>query len=250
MVFVPVFAHAAAKDTTRVKNDTLPVALRQPDMNMEEEVYTNDDFDYVEEVNKSSSEDGFFDRLLSDLMRNLFDDMDRVDFDPDLPRGSAPRVNWWAIFFITVGGALIVFFIIKATNAGGNNLFKKKTKRKEEHIDATLEDVDIHAITYDDEISRAVSRQDYRFAVRLWFLRSLKEMSDFQLINWKIDKTNSDYYYELSGSKLQKKFGGVSLLYDYVWYGEFALNEQRYREAEKELQDYLSNVKTEGPKKK
>ncbi len=228
----------------------MPVSLREPTMNLQEEVYSNEEYNFVEEENKSSSEDGFFDRLLSDLMRSLFEDVDAPDWDPTMPnKPSSSTVNWWSIFFIVIGGGLIVFFIIKATNAGGGSLFKRKTKKKEETIDATLEDVDIHAITYDDEITRAVSREDYRFAVRLWFLRSLKEMSDLDLIRWKIDKTNSDYYYELSGNKLQKQFGSVSLLYDYVWYGEFKLNEVKYREAERELQTYMSNIKAQTPKK-
>lgn len=251
MIFIPALSLFAVKDTVRAKYDTAHMVVREPSMNAEEEIYSNDDFDYEEKVNKSSNEDGFFDRLFADLMRSLFEDVDDIDFDPAQPGGrrSAPNISWWSIFFIVVGGGLIVFFIIKATSAGGNTLFKGKSKRKAETIDATLEDVDIHAITYDDEIMKAVSRQDYRFAVRLWFLRSLKEMSDQNLISWKIDKTNSDYYYELSGSKLQKEFGSVSLLYDYVWYGEFKLNETRYREAEKELQEYLSKIAEEGRKK-
>lgn len=244
----------AVPDSLKVKKDTMPMTMREPVMNVEEEIYTNDDFDYSEEHNKSSSEDGFFDRLLGDLLESLFDSEDSYNSQPGQPGYSSRSskssgVNWWTIFFIVVGGGLVVFFIIKATNAGGSKLFKSKSKRKEETIDATLEDVDIHAITYDDEIRRAVSQEDYRFAVRLWYLRSLKEMTDSQLINWKIDKTNSDYYYELSGSKLQKEFGSVSLLYDYVWYGEFRLNELRYREAEKELQNFLTNVRAQEVKK-
>lgn len=255
MILIPLLPLAAAPDSLRVKNDTAPMTVREPVMNVEEEIYNSEDFDYVEEENKSSSEDGFFDRLFSDLLESLFEQEDDYNYQPGQPSGSRSRgsgsgVNWWTIFFIVIGGGLIVFFIIKATSAGGNSLFKGKSKRKEETIDATLEDVDIHAITYDEEIMKAVTRQDYRFAVRLWFLRSLKEMADNQLITWKIDKTNSDYYYELSGSKLQKEFGSVSLLYDYVWYGEFKLNELRYRDAEKELQNYLASIKEQEGKKK
>ncbi len=251
MLFLPVISLLAEKDSVRIQFDTVPVALREPSAVVQKEVSDSDEWKYITEDNKSSSEDGFFDRLLNDLMRSLFeDDDDDINFNPGKPP-SMPSVNWWSIFFIVIGAALIVFFIIKATGAGGNSLFKGKSKRKEaDSIDATLEDVDIHSITYDDEIARAKARQDYRFAVRLWFLRSLKEMSDLQLINWKIDKTNSDYYYELGGSKLQKEFGSVSLLYDYVWYGEFPINELCYREAEAELQKYVANVKAEELKKK
>lgn len=248
ILLCPMLSPCAARDTTALQYDSAPMVLREPSAQVQQEIAENDDWKYITDENRSSSEDGFFDRLLNDLMNSLFDEPD-MDFDPG--RGpSAPNINWWTIFFIVIGAALIIFFIIKATGAGGNSLFKGKSKRKEETVDATLEDVDIHAITYDDEIAKAKARQDYRFAVRLWFLRSLKEMSDLQLIGWKIDKTNSDYYYELSGSKLQKDFGSVSLLYDYVWYGEFPITELRYRDAEAELQQYVEKVKSQEPKKK
>ncbi|HEU4717075.1 MAG TPA: hypothetical protein VFU15_04550, partial [Bacteroidia bacterium] len=106
---------------------------------------------------------------------------------------------------------------------------KKKTAEK---IDATLEDIDIHAIDYEQEISRAVSVKDFRLAVRLWFLRTLKKMTDQELVRYSIDKTNSDYYYELSGTPYQENFSNVSRVYDFVWYGEFEIDENKYRDAE------------------
>jgi len=251
MLLLPV-ASFAANDSLGIKEDTVAISVREPDMNLQDEVYTNEDYNYEEESNKSSSEDGFFDRLLQDLIRSLFEDDNNYSPRPGIKppgAGGMPSINWWYVLFIILGGGLIVFFIIKATSAGGSLVFKGKTKRKEEKIDATLEDVDIHAITYESEIAKAVAQQDYRFAVRLWFLRSLKELTDKNFISWKIDKTNSDYYYELSGSKLQKQFGSVSLLYDYVWYGEFGLDELKYRDAEKELHGYFSEIqKSEGGK--
>jgi hypothetical protein len=250
MFFIPVLSLLAAKDSTALKFDTAHRVLREPSQQVQQEIQSDDQWKYITEDNKSSSEDGFFDRLLEDLMKSLFEQPDDpINFNPG-HAPNVPSINWWSIFFIVVGAGLIVFFIIKATGAGGNSLFKGKTKRKEETVDATLEDVDIHTITYDDEIARAKERHDYRFAVRLWFLRSLKEMSDLQLINWKIDKTNSDYYYELAGSDLQKQFGSVSLLYDYVWYGKFPITALRYRDAEAELSKYVENIKSHEAKKK
>lgn len=232
-------AFAVAKDSALIANDTLPIALREPDPAVQQEIYSDEEWKYVTEPQRSSSEDSFFGRLFQDLIESLFDDMDGPDFGP----GSSGRsgFNWWTLFFVLIGAGLLVFFIIKATGAGGNTLFKGKSKVKEK-VDARLEDVDIHGIDYDSEIVRAKSRQDYRYAVRLWFLRSLKEMADFKLIDWKIDKTNSDYYYELSGSKLQKEFGSVSLLYDYIWYGDFRIDELKYGDAEAQLQRFHTSI--------
>lgn len=234
-------AFAAGKDSALILNDSAVISLRQPGAAAQDEIFSDDDWKYVTKENKSSNEDSFFGRLFGDLLRNLFDDMEPPDFDPVTGKPVSAGVNWWSLFFILIGAGLLVFFIIKATGAGGNTLFRGKSKRREK-VDATLEDVDIHAINYDAEITGAISRNDYRFAVRLWFLRALKQMADQRLIDWKIDKTNTDYYYELSGSKLQKEFGSVSLLYDYIWYGDFKINEIRYRDAERELQQFHSRI--------
>jgi hypothetical protein len=234
----------AAKDTLGTRNDTSDVRLREPDPATQEEIYSDDDWKYVTEEPSSGGEKSFFDRLLDDLLDSLTEDIGESSSDS----GGGRSFNWFTIFFIVLGAGLLVFFIIKATGTGGNLLFKGKSKRKE-NVGATLEDVDIHAIDYDAQIAMAKSKNDYRFAVRLWFLRSLKEMADLELIRWKIDKTNSDYYYELSGNPLQKQFGAVSLLYDYIWYGDFEINELKYNDAEKDLRGFHADVKKSPVKK-
>jgi hypothetical protein len=242
-----VRVHAGVKDSTFIPNDSSEIQLREPSAAVQQEVYNDEAWKYITEENKPRNEQSFFDRLFNDFLESLFDDVSAPDWDPN----GKPRVSsfdWLTLVFILIGVALIVFFIIKATGAGGGKLFKGKTKRKEK-LDASVEDVDIHGIDYDAQISGAKSRGDYRIAVRLWFLRSLKEMADLKLIDWKIDKTNTDYFYELSGSKLQNQFGNVRLIYDYIWYGDFKLNELRYNEAEQELRRFHSSIKEAEVKK-
>jgi hypothetical protein len=228
----------AAKDSLIVPlNDSSTVELREPDANVQQKVFSDEDWKYVEEKS-TDQKDSFFDRLLDKLLRSLFED---VTDDLDSAGNKSRRMNGWTIFILLIGVALIVFFVLKATGTGGNLLFKRKTKAKED-VDASVEDVDIHAINYDSQIQSALLANDYRLAVRLWFLRSLKEMTDRDLINWKIDKTNSDYYYELSDTGLQQQFGRVSLIYDYIWYGDFEVDEMRYRKVEDDLRSFHSAV--------
>lgn len=234
----------AAKDSLVVRNDSITMLLREPDAATQQKIYTDKEWRYETEEPKKSGEKSFFDRLLDEILKGLFDDMSESSSDPK----EGGKINWWTIFFILVGAALLVFFILKATGSGGNLLFKGKSKRKEQ-VDAMLEEVDIHAIDYATEIQSAKLRRDYRFATRLWFLRSLKDMADLDLIIWKIDKTNSDYYYELSGSDLRKEFGEVSLLYDYIWYGDFEIDEAKYNDVESDLSKFHLNVKKSAEKK-
>ncbi len=228
----------AVNDSTLTRNDTSTIILREPNTAEQEKIFGDDEWKYITEAPTPDGEKSWFDRLLDNLLESLLDDLT----DQSSSRSSGSNFNGWTIFFMIVGAALIIFFVLKATGTGGNLMFKGKSKRKAD-VDATLEDVDIHAINYETDIALAKSKNDYRLAVRLWFLRSLKEMTDLGLINWKIDKTNSDYYYELSGNDLQRPFGSVSLLYDYVWYGDFEIDSKKYNEAESELNDYYVKVK-------
>lgn len=96
-------------------------------------------------------------------------------------------------------------------------------------IDFKEFDEDIHKINFNELISTAVSEKDYRRAVRLHFLKLLKELTDKSLITWKIDKTNNDYSIELSNSEYEKQFKELAISYEYIWYGNFILNELNFK---------------------
>lgn len=243
MLMWSVNLHAVKDSVVVPVNDSSLVEIREPSSEAQQNVFDDEDWKYAEEKS-SDQQDSFFDRLLDKLLRSFFDDVADDIGDTSGRRG----VNGWTIFLLIIGVALIVFFILKATGTGGNLMFKRKSRTKED-VDAGVEDVDIHAINYESQIQGAIKSGDYRLAVRLWFLRSLKEMTDRDLIQWKIDKTNNDYYYELSGSGLEQQFGRVSLIYDYIWYGEFGVDEMRYRKVEDDMRNFYVSVQKKEVKK-
>ncbi len=81
-------------------------------------------------------------------------------------------------------------------------------------------------------INNALAEKNYRLAIRYYYLYILKLLSERELIDWKRQKTNDDYIDELSGSVLKNPFTRATLLYDYIWYGEFNIDQERYRRAE------------------
>lgn len=81
-------------------------------------------------------------------------------------------------------------------------------------------------------IKDALAENNYRLAVRYYYLFILKLLSEKELIDWQLQKTNDDYISELSNNSLKNMFGRVTLLYDHVWYGEFHLDQERYTIAE------------------
>ena len=58
-------------------------------------------------------------------------------------------------------------------------------------------------------------------------------MSNKQIIEWNPEKTNSDYLYEIKSEKLKTEFEYLSYLYNYVWYGEFEMDEVHFEEVKK-----------------
>ncbi len=106
------------------------------------------------------------------------------------------------------------------------------------HIDFKEFEEDIHKINFDELIAAAISRNDYRKAIRLHFLKLLKELTDNNLITWQIDKTNNDYSMELSNSKFSNKFKELALLYEYIWYGDFQLDETNFKNTISKFKDF------------
>ncbi|MEB3346256.1 DUF4129 domain-containing protein [Aquimarina gracilis] len=84
-------------------------------------------------------------------------------------------------------------------------------------------------------IHLALQNNNYRLAIRYYYLFVLKKLSDLEFIEWESQKTNTDYIKELSDVGLKDQFKIITKLYDYIWYGSFEVNEKSYKKAEKEF---------------
>lgn len=129
----------------------------------------------------------------------------------------------WDIILYTIAFAalvLIVYYFIKSDRVG---LFTKKAKETSLGLDFTEED--IHLVDFDKLISDAITKGEYRLAVRYLYLKSLKELSLKGLINWRPDKTNRDYINEMRLKNSGKLFRDMTYLFDYAVYGKADINE-------------------------
>ncbi|MCR9228046.1 MAG: DUF4129 domain-containing protein [Flavobacteriaceae bacterium] len=122
---------------------------------------------------------------------------------------------------------LVIRFFVKSNlvgmgqNKGNPNVV---TLSEDEHI---IKNEDIQEL-----IKKALADQNYRLAIRYYYLYMLQLLSERDLIDWQQQKTNDDYMAELSESSFKNDFEKATLLYDYVWYGEFELDHERYQRAE------------------
>jgi hypothetical protein len=124
---------------------------------------------------------------------------------------------------IAVVSALIIFSLSKIAGLD-LMIFSRKSKAVDVPYGETMEN--IHEIDFNDEINKAVLNGNYRLAVRLLYLRSLKLLSDQELINWQPEKTNQTYIDELEDLERKQEFKILTLRFEYVWYGDFSIDKE------------------------
>lgn len=98
-----------------------------------------------------------------------------------------------------------------------------------EPLAAGLTEENIHELDFNALIEEAVSNNNWRLAIRLRYLQTLKLLSDRDLIDWEPWKTNHEYSTEIGSAALRNQFERISYFFDYAWYGEFSVDESHYR---------------------
>lgn len=81
-------------------------------------------------------------------------------------------------------------------------------------------------------IDQALIDKNYRLAVRYYYLLTLQKLSGKELINWQAQKTNHEYIYEIKNSNLRQQFGKLTDVYDYIWYGNFEVDDSAFAKAQ------------------
>ena len=125
---------------------------------------------------------------------------------------------------IALGVAALVFLIFKLAGVDILNVIRGKSLSETVPYDESVEN--IYAIDFNAEIEKAVTQQNYRLAVRLLYLRSLRQLADAGLIHWDVNKTNTIYINELIDAEQRLAFKLLTRQFEYVWYGEFIIDAQ------------------------
>ena len=95
---------------------------------------------------------------------------------------------------------------------------------------------------YGKLINQAISVKNYRMAVRYHYLQSLQKLSSKAVIQFAPDKTNYQYVRELSGKTYKNAFASLTLHYEYVWYGEFEVDENIFNAIQNKFKQFNNEV--------
>lgn len=146
--------------------------------------------------------------------------------------------NWLFILILIIAVGYLAYTLL---NDGSSKLFSSRHNEKLlSHGEITADNIahtDIKTL-----ITNAEKTNDYRLAIRYYYLLVLKQLTLKNFIKYEDDKTNADYMNAIASRKFSKDFAYTSYIYDYTWYGEFALNKEQYQLAKNSFVQLIKEV--------
>lgn len=139
----------------------------------------------------------------------------------------------WVIAIAVVVYILYQLFISKGAFS--------RSRKKQPVAETTTEDAMFLQQDFDGLISQSYKLGNYRAAIRYLFLKTLKQLSDKNLIIFAIDKTNTNYLRELPFDK-HDSFSNLVLHYEYVWYGNFEVKQSQFSAIESKFSSFLKTL--------
>jgi hypothetical protein len=143
------------------------------------------------------------------------------------------------ILWILAGG-FVLFILYKLFLTEG--MFQKNVKVTRASTPEAEEEVITAESDFERLIREAIKSGNYRLAVRYQYLHTLHKLSDKNLIQLAADKTNYQYVREIGNQNFQTDFAALTLNYEYVWYGEFAIDEVTYKKVETSFMQFNTKI--------
>lgn len=135
----------------------------------------------------------------------------------------------------------VIYLIVKAImNGEGRWVFGKSSDKKVIHYEEI--EKNLHLVDFEKLIKEATKSGENRLLIRYYYLWLLKKLAAREIIEWDVEKTNSDYIYEIKSEKLKAEFSYLSYLYNYIWYGEFKIEEETLLKAVKSFEKTIKSL--------
>ena len=151
--------------------------------------------------------------------------------------------TFWKIAAYVFIASVVVYITLKLMGVDFAGLYRKKSNNEIPY--ETLGE-NIHAIDFTESIAEAITQKNYRLAVRLYYLKALKELTDREMIDWRINKTNRSYVYELNSPTLRPNFEQITLQFEYAWYGDFPVDEEQFTNIKNQFLTFSNSIFANG----
>lgn len=210
--------------------DSSEITVRTMDADTFRELTNNRDFEYNE---IPENPDSLWSRIRAWLFQLI---------------GKIFESRWASVFiriaFVGIFAAILLAIINQILGGKLTTSFTGKKSDKDFSMNITEEK--LHQQDYDELLQSALAKKNYKDAVRILYLKALRELTKAELITWKADKTNSDYLRELSSHPAKSSFSRLTYFYEYVEYGDFKIDENGYQKVELIFDRFLKHTFSNG----
>lgn len=220
-----VLASVSARPVLRY--DSSLVKQLRPSQLQEQKVFEDVDLGFAK-VNENTEENPiarFFAWILDKIFGNTSSEGRR-------------QAKWAFLWVLVAAGVVMAIWLFRKSEFG--SFLRGNTKQAGFNFSDVEED--LGQIDFDEKVRKAKQDNDFRLAVRWLYLKQLFLLNEHGRIAWQPYKTNMDYANELSASSLKQAFRQLSKLYDYVWYGDYPLDENTFVKAESEFTQFEKQI--------
>ena len=138
--------------------------------------------------------------------------------------GSGPgKALLWCVVI-----AAAIFIVYKLLFSKDSILFGRSSKSMKEKEAVVPDEEDIATTNWEALMRDAMNNNDTRLAIRYSYMRLLQLLQKKGLISAGGEKTNYEYYTELSNPAFKQPFRQLSRRYEYVWYGQYPVSGPDY----------------------
>ncbi len=138
--------------------------------------------------------------------------------------------------------ALLIFLLLKFfLKVNSKNIISGKQNHAT--VQFTEDENIIRSKDINELINEAIKQKNFRLAIRYYYLLSLKYLVEKHIISWQQQKTNEDYITEIEKDEIKTGFKAITRIYDYVWYGEFKIDELGFETLKSSFQTLNATIK-------
>lgn len=219
-----------------LKVDTVRVTIKKFDEAAISEYQSLQEFDYRQQT--VEYEPSWVERVVSWLYRTL-----ARFFEAIVGVENASAIMQFLVQALPyIIGLLFLYLIIKFFVERSTTDFISTAKNRKFNVGSEEEEL-IKNTDLDRLLKDAIAANNYREAVRYYYLIALKKLDAANIILWEQQKTNEDFIREITSFELKDAFTENTRLYDFVWYGDFSLTRDEFEQAEKDFKTTNTLIK-------
>lgn len=197
------------------------------------ESYSNDNYYYEDQDNSET-----FDYYEKPSDQKSAPPKPKRKSDSSSVNVSSGALSFFQILLIIIGVALLSFLIYY--------FFMRYQEDKDgSKVDMNFDDLtpsEIPKSELERRLEEALNRNDYREAVRIYFIFIIKDLSDKNWITWEKKKTNISYLIEMRGKPQYDLFNRSVSVFEVVWYGNYTIDQKSFNEVEPTFKQLLDDI--------